>query len=154
MVYPWIYMVYPHCWICMVYPRIYHTYTIHIPYIFIRTQYVWYIPYIYQAYTKNRGSRWQAEYVTIWIQYYLVLLCTSTYVLPRVRTWYVLFTPCTYQVRTSLIRTYSVRTEYRNHDKSTYLRFKVHTFRVGTSTYRYVPSTYCFATSCTNFLHF
>ncbi len=45
--------------ICRVYPRIYRVYTIHFPYIWMRTPYIWYIPYIYQAYTKNRGSRWQ-----------------------------------------------------------------------------------------------
>ena len=56
-VYPWIYMVYPFEYICMVYPSIYHTYTIHIPYICSRSTYVWYIPYIYHTYTKNRGSR-------------------------------------------------------------------------------------------------
>jgi hypothetical protein len=41
----------------MVYPRIYHTYTIHIPYIWMTSTYVWYIPYIYHTYTKNWGSR-------------------------------------------------------------------------------------------------
>ena len=56
-VYPWIYMVYVFEYICMVYPSIYHTYTIHIPYICSRSTYVWYIPYIYHTYTKNRGSR-------------------------------------------------------------------------------------------------
>lgn len=70
------------------------------------------------------------------VLYHLVLLCTSTYFLPHVRTKYVLFTSCTYQVRTSRNSTYQVRTEYRKHDKSTYLRLKVQTSRVG---YQYVP---------------
>jgi hypothetical protein len=78
-----------------------------------------------------------------------VLFSPSTYL-------YVLFTPCTYQVRIFEYSTYSVRTEYRNHDKSTYLTLKLQTFRV---TYQYVPtlllpSTYCFAYSCTTFLLF
>ena len=50
-------MVYVFEYICMVYPSIYHTYTIHIPYICSRSTYVWYIPYIYHTYTKNRGYR-------------------------------------------------------------------------------------------------
>ena len=64
-----------------------------------------------------------------------VLFTPSTY-------QYVLFTPSTYlapstyQVRTSQKRMYLVRTEYRIHDKSTYLRLKVQTFRVA---YQYVP---------------
>ncbi len=50
---------------------------------------------------------------------------------------YILFTPSTYRVRsTSQKRMYLVRTEYRIHDKSTYLRLKVQTFRVA---YQYVP---------------
>ncbi len=52
-----------------------------------------------------------------------------------VRTWYVLFTPSTYSVRTSQISMYLVRTEYRNHDKSTYFRLKVRIFCV---TYQYI----------------
>jgi hypothetical protein len=54
-----------------------------------------------------------------------------TYVLPQVRThrdWYVLFTPSTYRLRTSQKLMYFVRTEYRIHDKSMYLRLKVQTF--------------------------
>ncbi len=47
-------MVYPLEYICMVYPRINHTYTIHTPYIWKTSTYVWYIPYIYHTYTKNR----------------------------------------------------------------------------------------------------
>jgi hypothetical protein len=49
---------------------------------------------------------------------------------------------------------YSVRTEYRKHEKSTYFRLKVQTFVSHTSTYRYVLSTYFFAYSCTDFSSF
>ncbi len=71
-----------------------------------------------------------------------------------VRTWYVLFTPSTYQVRTSQISMYLVRTEYRKHDKSAYFRLKVQTSMSYTSTYWYVLSTYFFAYSCTDLSSF
>ncbi len=80
------------------------------------------------------------------------------YFLPQVRTWYVLFTQSTYRVRTSQISMYSVRTDYRKHDKSTYFRIRVRTSvshtTDDTSTYWYVPSTYFFAYSCTDFSTF
>ncbi len=67
---------------------------------------------------------------------------------------YVLFTPSTYWVRTSQISMYSVRTEYSNHENSTYFRQNIRTFvshtTDDTSTYRYVFSTYFFADSCTD----
>ncbi len=72
------------------------------------------------------------------VLYHLVLLCSSTYILPQVRTS-TYFLP---QVRSTeyvlLKKMYLVRTEYRIHDKSTYLRLKVpwQTFRIA---YQYVP---------------
>jgi hypothetical protein len=72
----------------------------------------------------------------------------STYFLPKVRIWYVLFIPSTYRVSTSQISMYSVRTEYRKHDKSMYFRLKVQTFVSHTSMYQYVLSTYFCAYSC------
>ncbi len=61
---------------------------------------------------------------------------TPTWSTPAYR--YVLFTPSTstYRVRTSQISMFLVRTVYRIHDKSTYLRLKVQTFRVA---YQYEP---------------
>ncbi len=50
-----------------------------------------------------------ALYLSI-VSYHLVLLRLSTYFLPQVRTWYVLFIPSTYWVRTSQISMYLVRT--------------------------------------------
>jgi hypothetical protein len=49
---------------------------------------------------------------------------------------------------------YSVRTEYRNHDKSTYFRLKVQTFVSHTSMYQYVLSTYFLLILVLTFLHF
>jgi hypothetical protein len=81
------------------------------------------------------------------LRYSIIPPCTAPFE-------YVLFTSSTYRVRTSQISMYSVRTEYRKHDKSTYFRLKVQTFVSHTSTYRYVLSTYCFAYSCTDFSSF
>ncbi len=69
------------------------------------------------------------------VLYRLVLLRLSTYFLLQVRIRYVLFIPSTYRVRTSRISMYLVRTEYRNHDKSTCFRLQVQTFHV---TYQYI----------------
>jgi hypothetical protein len=68
--------------------------------------------------------------------YSIIPTCTSPfeYVLFIPNTY--LVRPSTYSVRTSQISMYSVRTEYRKHDKSTYFRLKVQTIRI---TYQYVP---------------
>ena len=69
------------------------------------------------------------------VLYRLVLLCLSTYFYPSTY-WYVLFAPSTYLVHTFHLSMYLVCTECTLHNKSTYLRLKVHTFRV---VYQYVP---------------
>ncbi len=86
----------------------------------------------------SQNESWQI--MIHWFADDLVPLRLSTYFLPQVpwRTRYVLFTPSTYQVRTSQISIHSVRTEYRKHDKSTYFRIKVRTFKFCV-TYQYVP---------------
>jgi hypothetical protein len=103
--------------------------------------YVWYILCIYLHYVIYMVYVWYIPYI-----YHVKYLSGFQ--------MYVLFTPSTYRVRTSQISMYSVRTEYRKHDKSTYFRLKVQLFVSHTSTYQYVLSTYFCAYSCTDFSSF
>ncbi len=76
--------------------------------------------------------------------------CTALYQYVLVQTFYPMyvprtyfFTPSTYSVRTSQYSTYLVRTEYRIHDKSTYIWNPVHLVYGGTRQFVLVhPGTY------------
>ena len=62
---------------------------------------MWYHKWICDITTKtviSHDPRFQMYHAMV--LYHLVLLCTGTYFLPQVRTRYVLFCLCTYQVRT------------------------------------------------------
>ncbi len=92
------------------------------------------IQYIYHVYVFTLGGRYVPISST-------VPACTALYrYVPFTPSMYqyVLFTPSTDSVITSQNSKYSVRTEYRIHDKSTYLRLKVQTFQVRAA-YQYVP---------------